>query len=82
MSQFQQRQNVKFYQNLDKPASETFQTINQAYGEEALGRSGTNVLYKGETVWKVMSIPVGQELDLNSGSKKLQRWCVPAAPKR
>jgi hypothetical protein len=30
----------------------------------------------------MMSIPVGQERpELNSRSKKLQRWCVPTAPK-
>jgi hypothetical protein len=80
MSQFEQRENVKFYQNLGKSASETFHMIKQAYGEEAwavvLCLSGTNVLHKGERVRKVMSTPVGQERsDLNSGSKKLQRWC-------
>jgi hypothetical protein len=31
----------------------------------------------------MMSIPVGQERsELNPTSKKLQRWCVPTAPKR
>jgi hypothetical protein len=39
MSQFEQWENVKFYQNLGKSVSETFQMIKQAYGEEALGRS-------------------------------------------
>jgi transposase len=39
MSQFEQRENVKFYQNLGKSASETFQMIKQAYGKEALGCS-------------------------------------------
>jgi protein-arginine kinase activator protein McsA len=33
--------------------------------------SGTNVLHRGERVWKMMSILVGQEWsELNSGSKK------------
>jgi transposase len=39
MLQFEQRENIKFCQKLGKSASETFQMINQAYGEEALGRS-------------------------------------------
>jgi hypothetical protein len=39
MSLFEERENVKFYQNLGKSASETFQMIKQAYGEEALGLS-------------------------------------------
>jgi transposase len=39
MSQLEQRENVKFYQNLGKPASEIFQMIKQAYDEEAMGRS-------------------------------------------
>jgi hypothetical protein len=38
MSQFEQRENVKFCQKLGKSASETFHMIKQAYGE-ALGRS-------------------------------------------
>jgi hypothetical protein len=37
--------------------------------------SDTNVLHRGETVWKMMSIQVGQERsELNSRSKKLQHW--------
>jgi transposase len=39
MSQFEQQENVKSYQNLGKSASETFQMIKRAYDEEALGRS-------------------------------------------
>jgi hypothetical protein len=39
MSQFEQRENVKFYRTLGKSASETFQMIKQAHGEEALGHS-------------------------------------------
>jgi hypothetical protein len=38
--------------------------------------NGTEVLHRGETVQKMMSIPVGQ---LNSGAKKLQLWCMPIA---
>jgi hypothetical protein len=64
MSQFEQRENVKFCQKLGKSASEMFQKIKQAYGEEGLGHSGvfsgTNVLHNGETFWKMMSISVGQ----------------------
>jgi hypothetical protein len=39
MSQFEEMENVKICQKLGKSASETFQMIKQAYGEEALGRS-------------------------------------------
>jgi hypothetical protein len=39
MSQFEQWENVKFCQKLGKSASEMFQLIKQAYGEEALGCS-------------------------------------------
>jgi hypothetical protein len=39
MSLFEQQENVKFCQKLGKSASETFQIIKQAYGEETLGRS-------------------------------------------
>jgi hypothetical protein len=39
MSQFEQRENVKFCQKLGKTTSETFQMIKLAYGEEALGHS-------------------------------------------
>jgi hypothetical protein len=72
---------------LGKFISETFQMIKQAYGEETwaivLCLSGTNVLHRGENVWKMMSIPFGQEQsEPNSSSKKLQRWCVPTAPKQ
>jgi hypothetical protein len=74
MSQFEQRENFKFCQKLGISASETFQMIKQAYGEEALGRRGTRVLHRGETAWKMLSIPVGQERpEQNSGFKKLQR---------
>jgi hypothetical protein len=65
MSQFKQRENVKFCQKLGKSASEMFQVIKQAYSEEALGRCAVfkwqNILHRGETVWKMMIIPVGQE---------------------
>jgi hypothetical protein len=37
MLQFEQWADVKFCQKLGKSASETFQMIKQAYGEEALG---------------------------------------------
>jgi hypothetical protein len=37
MSQFEQRENVKFCQKLGRSASETFHMMKQAYGE-ALGR--------------------------------------------
>jgi hypothetical protein len=43
MSQFEQWESVKFCQKLGKSASEMFQMIKQAYGEEALGR---NVVFK------------------------------------
>jgi hypothetical protein len=39
MLQFGQWRNAKFCQKLGKSASETYQMINEAYGEEALGRS-------------------------------------------
>jgi hypothetical protein len=39
MSQFEQRENVKFCQKLGKSTNKTFHMIKQAYGEEALGRS-------------------------------------------
>jgi hypothetical protein len=62
MLQFEQWENVSFCQKLGKSASETFQMIKQAHGKEALGRSaGTNVLHRGEMVWKMVSIPVGRE---------------------
>jgi hypothetical protein len=56
MSQFEQRENVKFCQKLSKTASETFHMIKQAYGE-ALGRSavfisGTKVLLVHEELPK------------------------------
>jgi hypothetical protein len=38
MSQFEQRENVKFCQKLGESANETFHMMKQAYGE-ALGRS-------------------------------------------
>jgi hypothetical protein len=86
MLQFEQWANIKLCQKLRKSNSETFQMIKKAYGEEALGQmlflSGTNVLHMGETVWKMTSLLVGQEQsELNSRSKKLQSWCMPAAPK-
>jgi hypothetical protein len=63
MSQFEQRENVKFDQNLGKSASEMFQMIKQAYGEEALGRFAVfkwhKFLHKGVTVWKMINIPAG-----------------------
>jgi hypothetical protein len=79
MSQFEQRENVKFCQKLVQYYSKMFQMIKQAYGEEALGRSAVFMQHKyfaqGETVWKMMSIPVVQELsELNSRSNKVQRW--------
>jgi hypothetical protein len=79
MSQFEQQENIKFCQKLGKSASEMFQMIKQVYGEEALGCSTVfkwhKHLHRGETVWKMMSIPVGQEWsELNSRSKKLQCW--------
>jgi hypothetical protein len=39
MSQFEQRENVKFCQKLGKSASKTFQMIKQAYTKETLGCS-------------------------------------------
>jgi hypothetical protein len=57
---FEQRENVKFCQKLDKSSSETFQMMKQAYGEEALGRSAVFKWHKrfiqGETIWKMTSI--------------------------
>jgi hypothetical protein len=46
MSQFEQRENVKFYQNLGKSSSETFQMIKQqgrdsSEGDEHTGRPRT-----------------------------------------
>jgi hypothetical protein len=46
MSQFEQRENVKFCQKLGKSASETFHMIKQAYGE-ALGCSAVFKWLKG-----------------------------------
>jgi hypothetical protein len=39
MSQFEQRENVKFCQKLRKSTNETFQMIKQVYSEKALGCS-------------------------------------------
>ncbi|KAJ4442695.1 hypothetical protein ANN_04284 [Periplaneta americana] len=39
MSQFEQRANIKFCQKLGKTAAETFQMMQQVYGEDALNRS-------------------------------------------
>jgi hypothetical protein len=39
ISQFEQRENIKFCQKLGKSASKTFQMIKRAYSEEALGHS-------------------------------------------
>jgi hypothetical protein len=39
MSQVAQQANIKFGKKLEKSAREKFQTMKQAYGEEALGRS-------------------------------------------
>jgi hypothetical protein len=68
----------KFCQKLGKSTSDIFQTW-----AAVLRLRGTNVWNKGETVWKMMRIPVGQEeLEMNSRSiKKLQCWCMPTAPK-
>jgi hypothetical protein len=38
MSQFEQRENIKFCQKLDKTAAETFAIMQQVYGEDALSR--------------------------------------------
>jgi hypothetical protein len=46
MTQFEQRENVKFCQKLGKSVSETFHMIKQAYGE-ALGRSALFKWHKG-----------------------------------
>jgi hypothetical protein len=35
MLQFEQWENIKFWQKLGKSASKTFQMIKQAYGKEA-----------------------------------------------
>jgi hypothetical protein len=56
MSQFEQWENVKFCQKLGKSASEAFQMIKQAYGEEAwaavLCLSGTKILLVQEELPK------------------------------
>ncbi|KAJ4436457.1 hypothetical protein ANN_19090 [Periplaneta americana] len=39
MSQFEQRANIKFCQKLGKTAAETFQMMQQVYGEDAVSRS-------------------------------------------
>jgi hypothetical protein len=46
MSQFEQRENVKFCQKLGKSASEMFHMIKQAYGK-ALGSSAVFKWHKG-----------------------------------
>jgi hypothetical protein len=79
MLQLGYQENVKFCQKLGKYASKTFQTIKLVYDEEALGCSalfkGTNILHRGETICKMMSIPASQERsEFNSRSKKLQHW--------
>jgi hypothetical protein len=84
MSQFEQWKNIKFCQKWDKYSSETFQMIRQSYSKKALAlamcfkwHKHLDVLHRRETVWKMMSIPVSQEWsELNSRSKKLQRWCL------
>jgi hypothetical protein len=62
MSQFEQWDNFKFCQQLLKSTSKMFQMIKQVYGEEGLGHICTNVLHKGKTVWKIMSISVSQKM--------------------
>jgi hypothetical protein len=52
MSQFEQRENIKFCQNLGKSTSETFQMIKQAYGEEALGCSAVFKWHKRFAQWR------------------------------
>ena len=39
MSHFEQRTNIKFCQKLGKTATETFQTMQQVYGHDALSRN-------------------------------------------
>jgi hypothetical protein len=51
MSQFEQQENVKFYQKLGKSASKTFQMIKQAHGE-ALGRSAVFKWHKRFAQWR------------------------------
>jgi hypothetical protein len=79
MSQFEQRENVKFCQILGKSASETFKMKKQTYGQEALGRSAVSK-------WHSM------DDDEHTGRPRTHRtklkiqevasWCVPTAPKR
>jgi hypothetical protein len=66
-------------QNLGISAGETLLVIKQAHGKEALSHSlcvsGTNVLHRGETVWKMVIKPVGQKRrEQNSRLKTLIRW--------
>jgi hypothetical protein len=64
MLQLERWANIKFCQKLGKSTSETFQMIKQAYGKEALGRRAVFKWHRGETVWKMMSIPVRTELSI------------------
>jgi hypothetical protein len=75
MSQFEQRANINFCQKLGKSRSETFNMMKQVYGEEALGRSAVFKWHQrfaqGETVWRMMSVVVGQKRsEVNARSKK------------
>jgi hypothetical protein len=59
--------------------------IKQAYGEEALGRSAVFKWHKRFAQERDSleddEHTIGQERsELNSRSKKLQRWCMPIAP--
>jgi hypothetical protein len=69
MAPFEQQENIKFCQKLGTYASKTFQMIRQTYKHTVkkpwavvLYLSGTNILHRVETVFKMMSIPVSQEV--------------------
>jgi hypothetical protein len=77
MSQFEQRENVKFCQKLGKSASKTFLMIKQAYGKEALGRSAMFKWHKRfaqgiDSLEDDESTGRPRRSELNSRSKKLQ----------
>ena len=86
MSQLDQRTNIKFCQKLGKSATETFQMLQQVYGDDSwvavflLG--GTDVFRKGKAVWRMCILVGYKRFELNARLRRLQWWCVPTAPNR
>jgi hypothetical protein len=68
MSQFEQRENVKFCQKLGKSASKTFHMIKQAYDKEVLGHSALFKLHKRSAQGRD-----GLEVDEHTGQPRAVR---------